>query len=100
MALPAAHASAMQNFCCEAGWWGAGTKPGAHRRAALMAVLFFAVGFARSQAIDEASGAPVDPDLEQATAADGVVQQDPPSRVVRVSVLQGNVSVEPASVNE
>lgn len=80
------------------------------KRVSVVAVFWLAVGIAngglRAQSPDPATPMPTDgvatdgvaPDEGQANGA--MQASDPPSRVVRISVLQGDVSVEPVSVNQ
>ena len=68
-------------------------------------LLLFAFGL-RAQTPDVTAPVPVPAELAAPASADagqvsgGTQAADPPSRAVRVSVLEGDVSVEPASVNQ
>ena len=66
----------------------------------LVVLFLFAAGM-RAQS-PEGAGSPssvgVAPDALETSGEGQAI--DPPSRVVRLSVLQGDVSVEPASVNQ
>jgi hypothetical protein len=60
------------------------------------AIVFALLPTARAQQMDD------DPALQNmaAESQDAAQQPDPPSQVARISLLQGNVSIEPASVNQ
>jgi hypothetical protein len=60
------------------------------------AIVFALLPTARAQQMDD------DPALQNmaAESQDGAQQPDPPSQVARISLLQGNVSIEPASVDQ
>jgi hypothetical protein len=60
------------------------------------AVVFALLPAARAQHADD------DPAMQNMSGEtqDGAQQPDPPSQVARISFLQGNVSIEPASVNQ
>ncbi len=80
---------------------GRRSNPGAFRCSTIVALLGLALGVAvrAQQPPDPNQGNPPQ-DSVQYDQTPAVPATDPPSRVVRLSVAQGTVSVEPASVDE
>src|SRR5215469_7420575 len=80
-----------------------GRNMGSLKRSAMLPALVLALslGVHAQQPTDAAQGSPAQgPDTGGYDPSQMSPSADPPSQVVRLSAVQGNVSVEPASVNE
>src|SRR6185437_11736654 len=101
------------SFCCRPGYTSSATpsagrmvmsrrgwSTGAFRGSAMLAALGLVLSMtAQAQQPMDASQVP-QPGQDIADPTQAVTDADPPAQVVRLSVVQGNVSVEPASINE
>ena len=77
-----------------------GWSTGAFRGSAMLAALGLVLSMtAHAQQSMDASQVP-QPGQDIADPTQAATDADPPAQVVRLSVVQGNVSVEPASINE